>query len=51
MEIDHLFRYTALAVGLMVFEYIIRYPRPTYGTSFDEPVANDAKKASRWLRT
>jgi len=35
----------------MVFEYIIRYPRPTYGTSFGEPVANDAKKASRWLRT
>jgi len=24
---------------MVVFEYIIRYPRLTYGTSFDEPVA------------
>jgi hypothetical protein len=40
-----------LAVGLMVFEEIIRYPRPTYGTSFDELVAHDAKKASVRLRS
>ena len=51
MEIEHLIRYVHLAVGLMVFEYIIRYPRPTYWKSFGEPVAHDAKKASRWLRT
>ena len=31
MEIDHLFRYTALAVGLMAIENLFRYPALAVG--------------------
>ena len=43
MKIEHLIQYASLAAGLMVLEYIIRYPRPTYAARLGEPVVNDTK--------
>ena len=46
MEIENLFRYTALAVGLMEIENLIRYTEPAVGL---KPSANQGKARLRGL--